>query len=81
MKDMASRAWQYMRELEFIDSQDRADLKQWYSQTRPYVWFGFIVAMFVGSATVSNEYARVASLIVCVSAMAFLIWTWLSKDE
>jgi hypothetical protein len=81
MKDMSMRTWQYIRKLEFIDPQDRADLKQWYRQNRPYVWFGFIVAMFVGNATLSNEYARVASLIVCVSAMAFLIWTWPSKDE
>jgi hypothetical protein len=47
MNAIMQRAWQYMRELRFIDPEDRALLRGWYRECHKYIWFGFFIVSAV----------------------------------
>ena len=41
MKGIAWRPWYYLRDLRFIDPEDRTALRDWYRAYHRYLWFGF----------------------------------------
>jgi hypothetical protein len=43
MKGIALRAWYHLRDLRFIDPEDRTALRDWYRAYHRYLWFGFFI--------------------------------------
>jgi hypothetical protein len=64
----ARRAWQYVRELRFVDPQDRTALRDWYRAYHRYIWCGFFIVSAIDLLAAPHGIARIASAALTLAA-------------
>jgi hypothetical protein len=67
-------AWQYLRELRFIDPEDRIALRDWYHAYHRYIWCGFFVVSAIDLLAAPRGTARIASAVLTLTAG--LLWAF-----
>ena len=68
MKALMLRAWQYLRDLRFIDREDRTELRDWYRAYHRYVWGGFFAVSAIDLLAVPRGTVRIASAALTLAA-------------
>jgi hypothetical protein len=68
----AQRAWRYVRELRFIDPNDRTALRGWYHDYHKYIWGGFFAVSAIDLLAAPAGIARIAS--AALTLAAGLLW-------
>jgi hypothetical protein len=68
------RLWHYLRELRFVDPEDRTALRNWYRDCHKYVWFGFFIVSAIDLLAASNVIARIIS--AALTLASGLLWAF-----
>ncbi len=74
IEGMAQGAWRYMRELRFIDTKDRTELRDWHRAYHKYVWLGFFLVSVIDLLAARNATARITSAALTLAAA--LLWAF-----
>jgi hypothetical protein len=74
MNAIMQRAWQYMRELRFIDPEDRAPLRDWYRECHKYIWFGFFIVSAVELLDAPRGILQILSAVLTLASG--LLWAF-----
>jgi quinol-cytochrome oxidoreductase complex cytochrome b subunit len=77
MKAIMLRAWQYLRDLTFIDPNDRAALRDFYHVGRNFIAAGMMIGLAIGMLAGESLAGRIISGVLIVGTALFMIKGWL----
>jgi hypothetical protein len=71
---IAQGAWRYMRDLRFVDPEDRTALRDWYRAYHKYLWFGFFIVSAIDCLTAPRGILEIIS--AAMTLAAGLLWAF-----
>lgn len=68
IESIAKGAWRYVRDLSFVDPNDRAELRDWYRANHKYIWCGFFLMSAINLLAAANGTTRITSAVLTLAA-------------